>query len=86
MGNILYGTAVEGGTSGIGTLFAVNTDGSGFTNLHSFTARVPESGHNSDGEFPEAGLFFSAYAFYGTALGGGGWAVAPCLAFRSRRN
>ncbi len=72
VGNILYGTAVEGGTSGIGTLFAVNTDGSGFTNLHSFTARGPESGHNSDGEFPEAGLFFSAYAFYGTALGGGG--------------
>jgi uncharacterized repeat protein (TIGR03803 family) len=37
-GNTLYGTASSGGTSGSGTLFAINTDGTGFTNLHSFTA------------------------------------------------
>ena len=36
-GNTLYGTASNGGTSGNGTVFAVNTDGTGFTNLHSFT-------------------------------------------------
>ena len=37
-GNTLYGTASHGGSSGNGTVFAVNTDGTGFTNLHSFTA------------------------------------------------
>src|SRR6266581_4271367 len=35
-GDTLYGTTSGGGTSGNGTVFAVNTDGSGFTNLHSF--------------------------------------------------
>src|SRR5438477_12535127 len=35
----LYGTAQDGGSSGSGTVFAVNTDGTGFTDLHSFTAR-----------------------------------------------
>ena len=29
---------MDGGSSGNGTVFAVNTDGTGFTNLHSFTA------------------------------------------------
>ncbi len=37
-GNTLYGTAQNGGSSGNGVVFAVNTDGTGFTNLHSFTA------------------------------------------------
>src|SRR5437899_11326960 len=37
-GNILYGTAQAGGDSGNGTVFALNTDGTGFRNLHSFTA------------------------------------------------
>ena len=36
-GNTLYGTAYGGGSSGNGTVFAVNTDGTGFTNLYSFT-------------------------------------------------
>src|SRR6266516_3281139 len=40
-GNILYGTAYQGGSSGNGTVFAVHTDGTGFTNLHSFTALSP---------------------------------------------
>ena len=30
----------DGGSSGNGTVFAVNTDGTGFTNLHSFTALI----------------------------------------------
>ena len=37
-GNTLYGTASGGGTNGNGTVFAVNTDGTGFTVLHTFTA------------------------------------------------
>jgi uncharacterized repeat protein (TIGR03803 family) len=42
--NILYGTAIRGGSVGQGTLFAVNTNGTGFTNLHSFTAGSGPSG------------------------------------------
>ena len=37
-GNTLYGTAEGGGSSGNGTVFRVNIDGTGFTNLHSFAA------------------------------------------------
>src|SRR6266404_86083 len=37
-GNTLYGTASDGGSSGAGTVFKVNTDGTDFTNLHSFPA------------------------------------------------
>src|SRR5438093_66190 len=46
-GNTLYGTTYYGGSSGHGTAFAVNTDGTGFTNLHSF--------NYSDGANPGAG-------------------------------
>src|SRR6266481_2248987 len=35
-GTTLYGTAYDGG-SGAGTVFAVHTDGTGFTTMHSFT-------------------------------------------------
>jgi uncharacterized repeat protein (TIGR03803 family) len=72
-GNTLYGTAFEGGNFGYGTVFAVNTDGTGFTNLHSFTAGTDNGNGaytNSDGEQPVCGLVISGNALYGTALGG----------------
>jgi uncharacterized repeat protein (TIGR03803 family) len=62
-GNTLYGTAVVGGSSGDGTVFAVNTDGTCFTNLYSFTG-------GSDGAYPQAGLILSGNTLYGTAAGG----------------
>src|SRR6266446_2243572 len=34
-GNTLYGTAISGSGSGYGTVFRLNIDGTGFTNLHS---------------------------------------------------
>src|SRR5947207_10654182 len=37
-GDTLYGTTPFGGTSGVGTVFKVKTDGTGFTTLYSFTA------------------------------------------------
>jgi uncharacterized repeat protein (TIGR03803 family) len=64
-GNTLYGTA-DGGSSGEGTLFAVNTDGTGFTNPYSFTG-------GSDGASPQAGLILSGNTLYGTATEGGTW-------------
>jgi uncharacterized repeat protein (TIGR03803 family) len=63
-GNVLYGTAQQGGSSGRGTVFALNTDGTGFTTLYSFTG-------GSDGSAPEAGLILSGNTLYGTASSGG---------------
>jgi len=63
-GNTLYGTAYSGGASGLGTVFAVNTDGTGFTNLYSFTG-------GSGGANPIGGLTLSSSILYGTARFGG---------------
>jgi uncharacterized repeat protein (TIGR03803 family) len=63
-GNTLYGTTTTGGSSSNGTVFAVNTDGSGFTNLHGFTG-------GNDGGAPYAGLILSSNTLYGTAAFGG---------------
>jgi uncharacterized repeat protein (TIGR03803 family) len=56
-GNTLYGTTYYGGSSGAGTVFAVNTNGTGFTNLHNFYIY----GANS-----KAGLVLSSNTLYGT--------------------
>src|SRR5438046_381721 len=61
-GTTLYGAASVGGSGGAGTVFAVNTNGTGFTNLYSFTAGGydPSGGFtNSDGNGPDATLIFS---------------------------
>ncbi|MGA3181269.1 MAG: choice-of-anchor tandem repeat GloVer-containing protein [Verrucomicrobiota bacterium] len=68
-GNILYGTAEAGGRSGDGTVFAINTNGTGFTTLHTFSAL--NNSTNSDGANPYAGLILSGNTLYGTAEGGG---------------
>jgi uncharacterized repeat protein (TIGR03803 family) len=69
--NTLYGTASSGGGSGGGTVFSLNTDGTGFTVLHTFTATDPSTGTNSDGANPLAGLVLSGNTLYGTAQWGG---------------
>jgi uncharacterized repeat protein (TIGR03803 family) len=58
-GNTLYGTAEGGGSSGVGAVFAVNIDGTGFTNLYSFTAATNTGppyyfSTNNDGAYPQA--------------------------------
>jgi uncharacterized repeat protein (TIGR03803 family) len=63
--NTLYGTAVQGGSWGNGTVFKVNTDGTGFTALHNFN-------YPSDAGFPVGGVILSGNTLYGTASGGGG--------------
>lgn len=62
-GSVLYGTA-RAGAYGYGTVFAVNTDGTSFTNLYNFT-------NGLDGAFPSADLIFSQGMLYGTASDGG---------------
>ena len=70
-GNTLYGTASAGGTNGCGTVFAINTNGTSFTNLHSFTATSGSLLTNSDGATPVASLILSGNTLYGTASAGG---------------
>src|SRR5438552_1420912 len=60
-GNTLYGTTTGGGSSGKGTVFAVNTDGTGFTNLHNF--------NNVSGS--DSRLVLSGSTLYGTTGQGG---------------
>jgi uncharacterized repeat protein (TIGR03803 family) len=71
-GSTLYGTTAWGGSSGAGTVFAINTDGSGFTNLYSFTAWSGTYPNviNTDGVAP-SGVILSGNTLYGTALEGG---------------
>ena len=79
-GSRLYGTTIFGGLSNYGCIFAINTDGSGLTNLHSFPvlayASFPYT--NAEGAYPSTGLRLSGGTLYGTASGGGayGWGVA----------
>jgi uncharacterized repeat protein (TIGR03803 family) len=63
-GNILYGTTAYGGSSGFGTLFSLNTDGTGFTVLHTFT------GTNTDGANPSGEPIVSGSTLCGVARGG----------------
>jgi len=71
--NTLYGTAAAGGSSGNGTVFAVNTDGGGLTVLHNFTG-------GSDGGTPLAGLILWGNTLYGAAYSGGSWGVGTVFA------
>ncbi len=62
----LYGTTQFGGTAGVGTIYRVQRDGSGFTLLKSFTRLT------SDGRNPVAGLFQDDDGvLYGTTQFGG---------------
>jgi len=78
-GNTLFGVTHGAGMnpdgvnfsvgSGSGSVFAVNTDGTDFTNLYTFTPT--SNGTNSDGAFPFGGLILSGNTVYGTTTQGG---------------
>jgi uncharacterized repeat protein (TIGR03803 family) len=73
-GNTLYGTARGGGSSANGTVFALNTNGTGLTTLHSFTTGGYNSSSdytNSGGAGPEAGLILSGNTLFGVVKIGG---------------
>ena len=59
-GTTLYGTTALGGSNNYGTVFEVNSDGSGYAVLHSFTG--------SDGANPSAGLCCPAQHYMGRHL------------------
>jgi uncharacterized repeat protein (TIGR03803 family) len=70
-GNTLYGTTQYGGIAGNGTVFAINTNGSDFTNLYSFSLRSGSASTNRDGANPYAGLILFSNTLYGTTQNGG---------------
>ncbi|MGH7940743.1 MAG: choice-of-anchor tandem repeat GloVer-containing protein, partial [Limisphaerales bacterium] len=55
----VYGTTTGGGPNGFGTVFRVNSDGTGFTNLYAFTG-------GDDGKYPRTGLLIDGNTLYGT--------------------
>lgn len=62
--NTLYGTAYLGGSWRLGTIFKINTDGTGFTTLR-------ECARGDEGALPYAGLILSGNTLYGTTVNGG---------------
>ena len=70
-GNKVYGVAHSGGTWGNGTVFALNTDSTGFITLHHFTPSPVPFYTNDDGGGPLAGLILSGETLYGTTSVGG---------------
>ncbi len=70
--NRLYGTTTMGGANDSdGMIFGINTDGSGYADMHDFDP-------NSDGSLPGGGLVIADGTIYGTTLGGrgGSWRTA----------
>src|ERR1039458_2028106 len=63
-GNTLYGTADQGTSFGYGTVFKVNTDGTGFKVLETF------NGVNNEA-YPETSLLLSGSTLYGASGGPG---------------
>lgn len=64
-GTVLYGATRNGGLYNKGTIFSLNTDGSGYTILHHFT------GGAGDGSEPFGPLLCDAGVLYGTTFYGG---------------
>jgi uncharacterized repeat protein (TIGR03803 family) len=64
-GGKLYGATQAGGTNSLGTVYSINTDGTGYQVLHSF------AGGASDGSFARGKLLVIGSTIYGTTIGGG---------------
>jgi uncharacterized repeat protein (TIGR03803 family) len=70
IGSTLYGAAQRGGSGRNGTVFKLNTDGSGFTVLKHFS-KFTGGFTNNDGANPEAAVITAGEVLYGTTRGGG---------------
>jgi len=62
-GSTLYGMTAMGGAYGNGTIFSINTDGSGFQKLFDF--------NGADGSVPEGDLVVDGSTLYGMTIVGG---------------
>lgn len=80
-GGVLYGTAENDGTNGWGTVFALNTNGSNFTVLHTFSNNGAND--NEDGANPAAGLALINDTLYGIASTGGSNGTGTIFAIKT---
>ncbi len=64
-GTTLYGMTYGGGANNLGVIFKMETDGSGFAVLHSFSGGV------EDGKSPVGSLTLAGATLYGMTYGGG---------------
>lgn len=86
-GDTLYGTTSAGGNGGNGTVFAITTNGTGFTNLYNFSALSTNSlPTNRDGAFPNAGLILSGDMLYGTTSYGGASDLGTVFGIKTNGN
>ncbi len=67
VGSTLYGMTSGGGDAGRGTVFQVNTDGSGYALLHEF------AGGDYDGQYPFGSLVLQGSTLYGMTQNGGAY-------------
>ena len=74
-GYTLYGTTVQGGSYDSGTLFKMDTDGTGYTILHNF-------GASGDGWQPFSSPILSGSTLYGMTRGGGSYGVGAGTLFK----
>ena len=72
-GQTLYGTTANGGRAGRGTIFKINMNGTGFTNIHHF-----ENSDSNGG--PHSELVLSGDTLYGTTTGGGTFSTGSVFA------
>ena len=81
-GSSLFGTASRGGGGGSGSIFAVETNGSNFRVLYSFTAVVLGFREltNVDGAGPVGSLIITNNAVYGVTTTGGIWGKGTVFA------
>ena len=64
-GSTLYGLAYTGGNNNKGTVFKLDTDGTGFSVLHTF------AGGETDGNYPNGALTLVGSTLFGTTISGG---------------
>jgi uncharacterized repeat protein (TIGR03803 family) len=79
----LYGTTARGGLNGVGTVFRMKADGTGFQLLHTF-AFSTSSNSASEGSLPAASLVLDGLGnLYGTAASGGSSNLGTVFKLRS---
>jgi uncharacterized repeat protein (TIGR03803 family) len=83
-GDMIYGSTINGGAGGNGTIFSMKTNGSGFKVLHSFFPAVPGPNPNPNGEAaPYSALILADGTLYGTAVVGGSNGLGSVFSIRT---
>jgi uncharacterized repeat protein (TIGR03803 family) len=83
-GSTLYG--LSSGTYGYGSIFRMNTDGTGYSTLKSFPATHDNgsgASTNSDGATPIAGVVLGGDTLYGTTYAGGLWGMGTVFSLKT---